>query len=61
MDKTKRAQQLVSKLYKRFNRMIASIRPVPGNSNPVKFNKEAVNGFVYDLEILLDEVRELTR
>ncbi len=60
MDKTEQAHILVRRCYKRFNKLIALMRPIPGNSNPVKFDKDAVDIAVRDFEILLDEVRELT-
>ncbi len=61
MEKTLQARKIVSEAYKRFNKLIALIRPVPGNCNPVKFDDDVVYAAINDFEILLDEIKALVK
>ncbi len=54
------ARKMVSKLYRDFNKLVALLRPFGIRvQHPVCQSK--IDKAVYNLEILLDEVRELTK
>ncbi len=56
----KDARHMITRLYKNFNKLVVLLRPFGIRiQHPV--SRTAIDEAVYDLEILLDEVRELTR
>ncbi len=54
------ANHMISRLYRRFNQLICVLRPRV-NCNVLQIDRPELDKKILDFEILLDEVRELTR